>query len=71
LASRVEESQVSTVFYLRNLTLDNAGQRLELSGDQRQFAEDKLIEAKPKTYEARYRIEDGRFFLTSFMEKQA
>lgn len=71
LASRVEESQVSTVFYLRNLTLDYAGQRLELSGDQRQFAEDKLIEAKPKTYEARYRIEDGRFFLTSFMEKQA
>ena len=69
LASRVEESQVSAVFYLRNLKLDQAGQRLELSGDQRQFTEDKLIEATPKTFEAHYRIEDGRFFLTSFMEK--
>ena len=70
LASRVEESQVSTVFFLRKLILDQAGQRLEFTGDQRQFAEDKLIESKSKTFEARYRIEDGRFFLISFLEKQ-
>ncbi|MDA8159180.1 MAG: type IV conjugative transfer system protein TraE [Desulfobacteraceae bacterium] len=68
LAGRVEESQVSAVFYLRDLKLDQAGQRLELSGDQRQFTEDKLIEARSKTFEIRYRIEDGRFFLTSFTE---
>ncbi|MFZ5771486.1 MAG: type IV conjugative transfer system protein TraE [Thermodesulfobacteriota bacterium] len=69
LAGRVEESQVSTVFYLRNLMLDSKSQRLELRGDQRQFAEDRLIESGRKTYEARYRIEDGRFFLISFLEK--
>ncbi len=59
---------MSAVFYLRDLKLDQAGQRLELSGDQRQFTEDKLIEARSKTFEIRYRIEDGRFFLTSFTE---
>ena len=70
LAGRVEESQVSNVFYLRNLIVDHAGQRLEMIGDRRQFAEDRLIDAGPKTYEARYRLEDGRFHLLSFMEKQ-
>ncbi len=70
LAGRVEESQVSNVFYLRNLIVDNAGQRLEIIGDRRQFAEDRLIDAAPKTYEARYQLKDGRFYLLSFMEKQ-
>lgn len=70
LAGRVEESQVSNVFYLRNLIVDHAGQRLEMIGDRRQFAEDRLIDSAPKTYEARYRLEDGRFHLLSFMEKQ-
>lgn len=70
LAGRVEESQVSTVFYLRNLVLDSKDRRLEFSGDQRQFAEDRLIESGRKTYEARYRIEDGRFYLTAFAEKR-
>ena len=71
LAGRVEESQVSNVFYLRNLIVDNADQRLEIIGDRRQFAEDRLIDAATKTYEARYRLEDGRFYLLSFMEKQS
>ena len=71
LAGRVEESQVSNVFYLRNLILDNAEQRLEIIGDRRQFAEDKLIDAAPKNYEVRYRLDSGRFYLLSFMEKQA
>jgi len=70
LAGRVEESRVSNAFYLRNLILDSAGQRLEIIGDTRQFAEDRLIEAATKTYEIRYRLEDGQFHLLSFMEKQ-
>jgi conjugal transfer pilus assembly protein TraE len=71
LAGRVEESQVSNVFYLRNLIVDNARQRLEIIGDRKQFAENRLIEEGAKTYEARYRLEDGRFYLLSFMEKQS
>ena len=69
LAGRVEESQVSNVFYLRNLILDSSNNRLEIIGERKQFAEDRLIDAAPKTYEARYRLKDGRFYLLSFMEK--
>jgi len=69
LAGRVEDSQVSNVFYLRSLIIDNANNRLEIIGKRNQFAEDRLIDAAPKTYEARYRLEDGRFYLLSFMEK--
>jgi len=71
LASRVEESQVSNVFYLRNLIVDNAGQRIEITGDRKQFAEDRLIDTAMKTFEVRYRLEDGRFYLLSFLEKQS
>jgi len=71
LASRVEESQVSNVFYLRNLNVDNTAQRLEIIGDRKQFAEDRLIDTASKTYEIRYQLEDGRFYLVSFLEKQS
>jgi len=70
LASRVEESQVSNVFYLRNLIVDNTAQRLEITGDRKQFAEDRLIDTASKTFEVRYRLENGRFYLLSFLEKQ-
>ena len=69
LAGRIEESHVSNVFYLRKLTSDSAGNRLEITGERKQFADDRLIDTADKTYEIHYRLEDGRFSLLSFMEK--
>ena len=69
LAGRIEESHVSNVFYLRSLTSDAAGNRLEVTGERKQFADDRLIDTADKTYEIHYRLDDGRFSLLSFMEK--
>ena len=43
---------------------------MEITGNYKQFAGDQLVESGPKTVIARYRIDDGRFYLLSFLEKR-
>ena len=45
-------------------------EKLEITGNYKQFAGDQLVESGPKTVIARYRIDDGRFYLLSFLEKR-
>lgn len=68
LASRVEESAVSSVFYPQKIMVDT--EKLEITGNYKQFAGDQLVESGPKTLIARYRIDDGRFYLLSLLEKR-
>jgi len=69
LASRVEESQVSSVFYLEKIKLNE--EFIEIFGNLKQFAGDTLLENTSKTYLIDYRLHDGRFFIVSFKEKHA
>ncbi len=67
LASRVEESQVSSVFYLESIKL---GENLiEVFGNLKQFAGDTLLDNTSKTYLIDFRMQDGRFYIVSFKEK--
>ena len=69
LASRIETSQVSSVFYLESIkTLEN---RIEIFGNMKQLAGDTLLENTSKTYLIDYRLQDGRFYIVSFREKNA
>jgi len=69
LAGRVEESQVSSVFYLEKIKL---GEKfIEVFGNLKQFAADTLLENSSKTYLIDYRLQDGRFYIVSFKEKYA
>jgi len=69
LASRVEESQVSSVFYLEKIKL---GEKfIEVFGNLKQFAGDTPLENTSKTYLIDYRLHDGRFYIVSFKEKFA
>jgi conjugal transfer pilus assembly protein TraE len=69
LASRVEESQVSSVFYLEKIKLNE--EFIEIFGNLKQFAGDTLLENTSKTYLIDYRLQDGRFYIVSFKEKYA
>lgn len=69
LASRVEESQVSSVFYLEKIKLGN--DFIEVFGNLEQFAGDTLLENTSKTYLIDFRLQDGRFYIVSFKEKFA
>lgn len=69
LASRIEETLVSSVFYLEKISLDNANNRLEITGMKKQFAEDRAVDESNKTYVIKYRIDAGQFFILSLMEK--
>ena len=69
LASRIETSQVSSVFYLEKIKiLEN---RIEIFGNMKQLAGDTLLENTSKTYLIDYRLLDGRFYIVSFREKNA
>ncbi len=69
LASRIEETLVSSVFYLEKISLDNANKRLEITGMKKQFAEDRAVDEANKTYVIKYRVDAGQFFILSLMEK--
>jgi len=66
LASRVEESQVSSVFYLEEIKLHDSS--IEVFGNLKQYAGNTPIENTGRTYLIDYRVQDGRFFLVSFQE---
>lgn len=69
LAGRVEDSQVSSVFYLEKLMVGDG--HIEIFGNLKQFAGETLIENKSKTYLIEYHLQDGRFYVVSFKEKYA
>lgn len=66
LASRVEESQVSSVFYLEKIKLGESS--IEIFGNLKQYAGNTPLETTGKTYLIDYRVQDGRFYLVSFQE---
>lgn len=68
LASRIEETLVTSVFYLRKISIGE--KHMEISGDYMQFADEQRIESGPKTYIIEYEIRDGRFYMLSFREKE-
>ncbi len=69
LASRIEETQACSVFYLENITLKKDG-TVEIFGEMRQFVGNTSIFRQGKTFVLSYRIEKGRFYLLNFKEKE-
>jgi conjugal transfer pilus assembly protein TraE len=67
LAGRIEESQVSSTFYMETITLGES--TIEVFGNLVQFAGDTKLEKAAKTYVVQYRIRDGRFEISEFKEK--
>ena len=67
LAGRVEESQVSSTFYMEKITLGEG--TIEMFGNLVQFAGDTKLEKTAKTFVVAYRIRDGRFEISEFKEK--
>ena len=67
LAGRIEESQVSSTFYLEKITLGEG--TIEMFGNVVQFAGDTKLERAAKTFVVAYRIRDGRFEMSEFKEK--
>jgi conjugal transfer pilus assembly protein TraE len=67
LAGRIEESQVSSTFYLEKITIGNG--TIEMFGNLAQFAGDTKLEKSAKTFVVAYRIRDGRFEISEFKEK--
>ncbi|MFP7756249.1 type IV conjugative transfer system protein TraE [Thermodesulfobacteriota bacterium B35] len=70
LAGRIEDSGVSSVFYLEKIKIDK--DTMEVFGSQRQFAAgDTPLENGSKTYLVKYRIQDGRLYVLSIKEQLA
>jgi len=68
LAGRIEDSLVSSVFYMEKITLKK--DTLELFGNLKQYASGntQLVDSS-KTYLINYRLQDGRLYVVSIKEK--
>jgi TraE protein. len=67
LAGRIEESQVSSVFYPEKFSVEE--EVIEVFGDLKQFTGTTRLENTTRTYRIAYQVRDGRFSLLSFKEK--
>ena len=67
LAGRIEESQVSSVFYPEKFAVEE--DVIEVFGDLKQFTGTTRLENTTRTYRIAYQVWDGRFSLLSFKEK--
>lgn len=64
LADTVETAkQVSSVFYVQKISVDNKNNTIEVTGIKKQYADAKEIENTVKTYVIEYEIKDGKFWL--------
>lgn len=67
LAGRIEDSQVSSAFYMEKIKMGDTD--IEIFGNLIQFTGDVLLEKKSITYLIDYQIRDGRFEIKEFNEK--
>lgn len=67
LASRAEESLVSSSFYLEKIHFDD--KTIELFGQLVQYTGNTPLENTTRTYLVDYRVQDGRFSVVSIKEK--
>lgn len=66
LAGRVEDAQVSSVFFQESFKLK--GDHIEIFGNIKQFTGSTFIENRSATYKLEYRIVDGKFEVVSLLE---
>lgn len=70
LADRVTTTRVTSVFHISQLFVDDGKKQIELSGQRRQYVDDKKVEDVLKTYIIEYKISDGRFSIMRMSEKE-
>jgi conjugal transfer pilus assembly protein TraE len=68
LKETVKKLNISNIFYPERIKVYRDEQRIEVLGIQRQYAQHALVDEGTKTYEIRYEIIQGRFFLTGIKE---
>ncbi len=70
LADRVITTRVTSVFFMGKLYVDSGKNQIEMSGQKRQYVDDRKVEDLVKTYLIDYRISDGRFQIIRISEKE-
>ncbi len=70
LADRVAATRVTSVFFISKLYVDAEKKQIEVSGQRRQYVDDRKVEDILKTYLVEYRITDGRFCIMQLLEKE-
>ena len=70
LADRVITTRVTSVFFMSKLYVDGGKNQIEMSGQKRQYVDDRKVDDLVKTYLIDYRISDGRFQIIRISEKE-
>jgi conjugal transfer pilus assembly protein TraE len=68
LKETVRKLNISNIFYPERIKIYRNEERIEVLGIQRQYAQHSLVDEGTKTYEIKYEIIQGRFFLEGIKE---
>lgn len=68
LKETVQKLRISNLFYPSRIKVYQDEKRIVVTGMQRQYAEHTLVDEDTRTYELKYEIIEGRFFLAGIQE---
>ena len=68
-ASKIELTQVTSIFELKQIQVKDHERRLSIIGKQFQYAQDRLVESSAKNYIVSYEIRDSMFVIIAIGEE--
>ena len=70
MADDVEYSRMTSAFNVSEMTFRADGRSVLLTGDLRQYIDEKLVENRKAVFDLAYEVRDGRFYLKGIREKK-
>ena len=68
LADNIELTEAASVFYVNKIEHNHDAHTIDVTGTRRLTQKDEVTESAVKTYRVGYKVENGRFWLTSVEE---
>ena len=70
LADRIEEANVTSVFFIDKLVVDDKKRQVTITGQNRKYKDNTLLSDAPSQFDITYRVDRGMFQLLNIAEKE-
>ncbi len=69
LVDTIKTARVTSQFFIQSIRVDDKNRTIEVTGQKRQYADDKIIKDGPETYTIEYTNNNGRFAVVKLSQK--
>ena len=69
MVETIRTARVTSQFFIQSIHVDDKNRTIEVTGQKRQYADDKIIKDGPETYTIEYTNNNGRFAVAKLSQK--